>query len=122
MSDFFDKYFNIKKIRDEKRKYKQQMAKVTSLPEDYQFVYEKIQHYMWKYAGGDGMDMLKIHYDLIELFEEGAANGRHVLEITGDDVAAFADELLKNAKTWTEDWPEKLNRDIAKRFGRSDPK
>lgn len=118
MPDFFSKYFNIKKIREEKREYKQQMARVKALPEDYQFVFEKIQHYMWMHADGDGMDMLKIHMDLIDLFEERAANGKHVLEITGEDVAGFCDELLRNAKTWIEDWPQKLNRDIAKRFGK----
>ena len=120
MSEFFDKYFNIKKIREGKREYRRQMARVKALPKDYQFVFEKIQHYMWMHSGGDGMDMLNIHYDLIELFEEGAANGKHVLDITGEDVAGFCDDLLRNAKTWMEDWPQKLNRDIAEKLGKRD--
>lgn len=117
-SDFFNTYLNPIKIMESKREYKEQMARVRALPEDYQFVFEKIQHYMWMYAGGDGMDMLKIHYDLIELFEDGVANNRHVLDITGKDVAGFCDELLRNAKTWTESWPTKLNREIAQKFGK----
>ena len=75
---------------------------------------------MWMFAAGAGYDMLKVHYDLIELFEEGAANGRHVLEITGEDVAAFCDELLRNATTYTENWRESLNRDILKELGKKD--
>ncbi|MCL2153967.1 MAG: DUF1048 domain-containing protein [Oscillospiraceae bacterium] len=118
MSNFFDKYLNIPKIMEGKRKYKAHMARVKALPEDYQFVFDKIQHYMWMHAGGDGMDILKIHYDLIQLFEESAATGMHILSVTGDDVAAFCDELLRNAKTYTENWRENLNRDIMRKLGK----
>lgn len=119
MSNFFDKYFNIKKMMREKREYKQHIMRVKALPEDYQFVLEKIQAHMWMFVVGDGYDMMKIHYDLVELFEEGAAGGKHVLEITGEDVAAFCDELLRSARTYTEGWREKLNREIMKKLGSS---
>ena len=118
MSEFFDNYFNVKKIIESKREYRQQMARVAALPKDYQYVFKKIQGYMWNFAGGNGYDMIKIHYDLIELFEAGAAEGKHVLEITGEDVAAFSDELLRSARTYTEDWHEALNRDILEKFGK----
>jgi DNA-binding ferritin-like protein (Dps family) len=36
---------------------------------------------------------------LLDLFETGAADGKRVLDITGEDVAAFCDELLRHAKT-----------------------
>lgn len=118
MSEFFDNYFNIKKIIKSKREYKRQMARVETLPNDYQYVFKKIQNHMWMFAAGSGYDMLKIHYDLIELFEEGAANGQHVLEITGEDVAAFCEDLLRNATTYTENWRESLNRDILRKLGK----
>jgi len=118
MSKFFDNYFNIKKIMESKREYKQQMARVKALPEDYQYVFKKIQGHMWMFAAGAGYDMMKIHYDLIELFESGAADGKHVLEITGEDVAAFCEELLRSASTYTENWREALNRDILKKLGK----
>jgi DNA-binding ferritin-like protein (Dps family) len=101
----------------EKREYRQQMARVEALPEDYRYVFKKIQKHTWMFAAGSGYDMMKIHYDLIELFEEGAANGKTVLEVTGKDVAGFCDALLSNAKTYTEDWRLSLNRDINKKFG-----
>lgn len=123
MSDFFDTCFNIPKILKEKREYKKHMARVEALPEDYRYVYKKIQDHMWMFAAGSGYDMLKIHYDLLELFEAGVADGKHVLEITGTDVASFCDEFLRSARTYTEDWREKLNRDIRKKFGKEkDPK
>ena len=118
MSEFFDNYFNIKKMRERKREYKQQMARVKALPEDYQYVFKKIQGHMWMFAAGAGYDMMKIHSDLIELFEVGAAEGKRVLEITGEDVAAFCDELLRNANTYTENWRDALNRDIQKKLGK----
>ncbi len=111
MLEFFKKMFG------DKKEYRQQMARVEALPGDYRFVFEKIQGYMWKFAAGDGYDILKIHYDLIDLFETGAANGKHVLDVTGSDVAAFCDDLLLNARTYTENWRKSLNMDIAKRFG-----
>ena len=112
MSDFFNDYFNIKKMIEEKREYKQQMAGVEAMPEDYKFVFKKIQSYMWMFTAGAGYDMMEVHNDLVELFESGIANSKKVLEITGDDVAAFCEELLKNCKTYTENWRDKLNREI----------
>lgn len=117
MTEFFDNYFNIKKIIESKREYKQKMARVEALPKDYQYVFKKIQEHMWMFAAGAGYDMMKIHYGLIELFETGAADGKHVLEITGKDVAGFCDELMRSASTYTENWRESLNRDILKKLG-----
>lgn len=105
-----------KKIIGDKNEYKMMMARVAAMPKDYQFVFKKIQNYMFSRAGGDGMDMLKVQYDLIDMFETGVADGKKVLEITGADVAEFCDELLRNTRTWTADGHEKLNRDIQKKL------
>ena len=88
-----------------------------ALPEDYRYVFEKIQEHMWRFATGSGYDMMEVQYDLIDLFEEGAANGKSVLEITGEDVAAFVEELLKNTRTYTQDWKGKMNREIQNKIG-----
>jgi DNA-binding ferritin-like protein (Dps family) len=63
------------------------------------------------------MDMVEIFKDLLDLFEGGAAAGKRVLEITGEDVAAFCDELLKSADTYTENWRVSLNRDVMEKLG-----
>lgn len=47
----------LKKMVGDKKEYRQMMARVKALPGDYQFVYEKIQKYMWGFAAGDGLDM-----------------------------------------------------------------
>ena len=116
MSEFFDNYLNIKKILESKREYKQQMARVEALPEDYRYVYKKIQGHMWQFVSGAGYDMMKIHEELLELFEAGAAQGRPVLEITGEDVAGFCDELLRSARTCTDDRRQRFNRDILRKL------
>lgn len=100
----------IKKIMGDKKEYRDQMARVEALPEDYRFVYKKIQNYMWSFAGGDGFDMLRTQYDLIELFEEGAAQGNHVLDVTGEDVAGFCEELMRGNRLWTDGLRKRVNR------------
>ncbi len=107
----------IKKIMGDKRQYRRMMARVKALPKDYQFVFQKIQHYMWSYSTGYGMDMVQILEDMVGLFEGGAAEGKSVLDVTGTDVAAFCDELLQHAKTYTAKWRENLNHDIMQELG-----
>lgn len=116
--EFLNEYLNFPRIAREKREYRQKQARAKALPEDYAYVYQKIQHYMWGHAGGSGMDMMPILSDLLDLFETGAAEGKPVLEVTGEDVAAFCDELLRNARTWTGNRSEALNRDIMNKLGK----
>ena len=119
MNKFFDYYFNISKMIKSKREYKQQMVRVNALPKDYQYVFKEIQSHMWQFVSGAGYDMMEVQYGLIDLFEEGVAEGKSVLEVTGEDVAGFVDELLKNTKTYTEDWRNKLNQKIKNKIGDS---
>lgn len=105
-------------VREEKRRYKQMMDRVKALPEEYRYMYNRIQRYMWNHAGGDGMDMIRVLADLLELFEAGAADGKGVLQVTGSDVAEFCDGLLGTTRTWTRQWHEALNREIDKKLGR----
>jgi DNA-binding ferritin-like protein (Dps family) len=108
----------IKKMIEDKKEYKKQMARVEALPEDYRFVFEKIHGYMWSFVGWDCSDMLKIQHELIELFEASAADGKHVLDVTGEDVVGFCDGFLRDMKKWTDNYRKKLNRDMMNKFGR----
>ena len=102
----------LKKILGDKKEWKRMEARAQALPADYRIVYVESQKYMWKFTAGDGMDIIAILKDLLDLFETGAADGKGVLEVTGEDVAGFCDELLRNAKTYTENWHDELNRDV----------
>jgi DNA-binding ferritin-like protein (Dps family) len=118
LRDFLNDYFNFRNMAREKRKFRQMQNRAKALPGEYTYVFNKIQHYMWMHSGGSGMDMLPIFTDLLDLFETGAAEGKRVLEVTGEDVAEFCDELLRNARTYTQKWRDDLNRDIRNKVGR----
>jgi DNA-binding ferritin-like protein (Dps family) len=79
---------------ESKKEYKAFMKKVNSLPKDYAFVFKKIQKYMWNFGFGFGEEIINLY----ELFEASAAEGKYVLNVTGEDVAAFADELMALSK------------------------
>ncbi|WP_129689527.1 DUF1048 domain-containing protein [Gottfriedia acidiceleris] len=79
---------------ESKKEYKAFMKKVNSLPKDYAFVFKKIQKYMWNFGYGFGEEIINLY----ELFEASSAEGKHVLDVTGEDVAAFADELMTLSK------------------------
>lgn len=104
-----------KKIIGDKKEWKEMETRAKALPRDYQVVYSEIKNYMWnlwRFSAGNNMDDVVVLKDLLGLFEEGVADGKSVLEVTGEDVAAFCDELF-NA---TESWRNKLNRDIMKKL------
>lgn len=106
----------LKKIVGDKKEWRSMEARAKALPRDYQIVYGEIKQYMWKFSAGGGMDIVAILKDLLGLFETGAADGKRALEVTGEDVAAFCDELLRNARTYTDNWRQSLNRDVMRKL------
>jgi DNA-binding ferritin-like protein (Dps family) len=111
----------LKKIIGDKKQWRQMEARAKALPRDYQIVYDEMKKYLFKFSAGNGMETVALLNDLLGLFESGAADGRRVLDVTGPDVAAFCDELLKNAKTYTGKWHDELNRDVAQKLGDEEP-
>ena len=106
----------LKKLIGDKKEWRAMEARAHKLPRDYQIVYDEIKKYMWQFSGGTGMDIVYILRDLLDLFEAGVSDGKTALEVTGNDVANFADELLRNANTYTENWHNKLNRTVHERL------
>ena len=95
-------------------KWRAHMARVKALPQDYQIVYKEIQNYLFKVGPvelTDGTDLLS---GIIDLFEEGAALGKGVLEVTGRDVAAFCDDLIKDSKTFADILQESVDQEVNK--------
>lgn len=113
---------SLKTIRSDRQEYKAYLARIQALPHDYRLVYEKSTQYMWQsYGGGSGYDMIALQTDLLELFESCAAEGRTVLEITGPDIAAFCDDLLRSTTTYQEKQRTKLNQEILRSLKPSSP-
>lgn len=114
MNEFIDKYLNIQKILQEKQEYKEQKKRIEALDGEYKSVFQSIQKRLWIFAGGDGDAMVELQSKLVDLFEEGAAQGKKVLEVTGEDVAGFVDRLLE--QTTAKNWKTQLNEEIAEKL------
>ena len=102
------------RMREDKKRYRDQQERIQALPPDYRFVLEKMQGYMWSFAGGDGFDTLRTQEEVLALFEAGAAEGKHVLDVTGEDVAGFCDELMRGNRSWMDGRRRRLNRALRK--------
>ncbi|MEV4286079.1 DUF1048 domain-containing protein [Nonomuraea bangladeshensis] len=92
---------SIRDIIEGKKQWRAHMARVKALPPDYQVVYKEMQRYYFKVGPVDlvGGSLLS---GIVDFFEEGVADGKGVLELIGDDVAAFADDLIKDSRTYAE--------------------
>jgi DNA-binding ferritin-like protein (Dps family) len=80
-------------IIEGKRQWRAHMARIKALPPDYQIVYKEIQRYLCKVGGGTLLS------GIADFFEEGVAAGKGVLELIGNDVAAFCDDLVGDSRT-----------------------
>jgi DNA-binding ferritin-like protein (Dps family) len=99
----------IRDIIEGKKQWRAHMARVKALPPDYQIVYKEIQRYFFKVGPVDLLDGPLLP-GIVDFFEEGVAAGRGVLELLGDDVAAFCDELIKDSRTYADIYQESISR------------
>ncbi len=104
----------IQDIIEGKKEWRAHMARVKALPQDYQIVYKELQKYLFKVGPVELANGTGLLSGVIDLFEEGAALGKGVLEVTGSDVAAFCDELMKDSKTYADLYQESVNQEVNK--------
>lgn len=110
---------SIKDIIKGKKEWRVHIARVKMLPRDYQIVYEEVQKYLYKVGPielNEGIDLLS---GIVDLFEEGVLLGKGVLEVTGNDVAAFCDDLIKDSKTYADIYQEVIDKKINKAIKKS---
>lgn len=100
---------SIKDIIEGKKEWRAHLIRVKALPKDYQIVYKEIQKYLFKVGPVELTKGIGLLSGIIDLFEEGAAYGKDVLEVTGSDVAAFCDDLIKDSKTYADIYQESIN-------------
>ena len=91
----------IRDIIEGKRQWRAHVARVKALPADYQVVYHEMQKYYFK-VGPVELTEGDLLSGILDFFEEGAASGKGVIELIGRDVAAFADGLIKDSRTYAE--------------------
>ncbi|MGW7241045.1 DUF1048 domain-containing protein [Streptomyces sp. NPDC054804] len=91
----------IQDIIEGKKQWRAHTARVKALPADYQIVYREMQKYLFK-VGPVALSGGTLLPGIVDFFEEGVASGQGVLELVGDDVAAFCDDLIKDSPTYAD--------------------
>lgn len=91
---------------NEKKKYRDAEKRARALSPEYADAYNDIKRYLWSTSGILTIDPL---VSLVDLLEEAAADGKHVVDVTGPDVAAFADELVRGESSYKDKQRKKLN-------------
>jgi DNA-binding ferritin-like protein (Dps family) len=87
---------------EQKRRWRRYKARAERLPENYRVAIEALQRYS-NYSGlTDGESILAMLEDLIDLFEQAAANETPIRELVGQDPVEFMEEFLNNYKK--RDW------------------
>lgn len=105
---------SIQDIINGKKEWRAHVARVKALPQDYRIVYKEIQKYLFKVGPIELTDGTGVLSGIVDLFEEGAALGKGVLEVTGTDVAAFCDDLIKDSKTYADIDQESVEQEVSK--------
>ncbi|MCB2176727.1 MAG: DUF1048 domain-containing protein [Actinomycetales bacterium] len=88
---------------DQKRRYRQNKARIDALPEPYGTVAKAFQRYFVYYGGVvDGETALTMMGDFADLWERAAADGTPVRIIVGDDPVEFAETFAQayTGKQW----------------------
>jgi len=103
----------IRDIIKAKKEWRAHVARVKSLPPDYRVVYQEIQRYLFKVGPVELSEGTGLLSGIVDFFEEGIASGKGALEVTGRDVAAFCDGLIKDSKTYADLYQDTVNRKVS---------
>jgi DNA-binding ferritin-like protein (Dps family) len=96
---------------DQKKQYKQDKARIDSLPGPYGVAARALHRYFMYYGGiTDGDTLVTMFGDLADLWERAAADGTPVHEIVGDDPVGFAESFAQaySGKQWLDKERERL--------------
>jgi DNA-binding ferritin-like protein (Dps family) len=97
----------IQDIIEGKKQWRAHMARVKALPPDYQIVFKEMQKYLFKVGPVDLPDGGLLP-GIVDFFEEGVAAGKGVVQLIGTDVAAFADTLIRDSRTYADVYQESI--------------
>ncbi|QIJ60651.1 DUF1048 domain-containing protein [Streptomyces sp. JB150] len=99
---------SIQDIIEGKKQWRAHLARIKALPPDYQIVYKEMQKYLFK-VGPVSLSDGSLLSGIVDFFEEGAAEGKGVLELIGTDVAAFCDDLIKDSPTYADAYQQSIS-------------
>ena len=85
----------ISKVIGPKRQWREYKARGRQLPPSYRTALDALERYL-NYYGGTGGDGTVLYGDLVDLFEQGAANGTPIRDIVGEDPVDFIETFVRN--------------------------
>ena len=107
-----------KSMKEARREYKSLVRRTKVMPYEYRYTFKKIMNYIYTVGLGiDVGDILLILSGLIELLEDAIAESKGVIEVTGEDIASFCDELMRDAKKHTFSYAGILNDKVRRKVG-----
>ncbi|WP_342376109.1 DUF1048 domain-containing protein [Myxococcus stipitatus] len=84
----------IKWVIGEKKQWRQYKTRAKQLPASYRTALEALERYLMYFGtGGDGT---AIYADLLDLFEQSAANRTPIRQIVGEDPVEFIETFVRN--------------------------
>lgn len=100
---------------EQKKQYKQDKARIDSLPEPYAASAKAMHRYFMYYAGvTDGDTLVTMFGDLADLWERAAVEGTPVRDIVGEDPVDFAETFAQSyvGKQWIDKERARLTKAI----------
>ena len=85
----------LSKVIGPKRQWRQYKARGRQLPASYRTALAALERYL-NYCGGTGGDGMALYGDLVDLFEQSAANRTPIREIVGEDPVEFIETFVRN--------------------------
>jgi DNA-binding ferritin-like protein (Dps family) len=84
----------ISKVVGDKRQWREYKARSKQLPANYRAAVDALERYlMYSGTGGDGT---ALYGDLVDLFEQSAADGTPIRDIVGEDPVEFIEAFVRN--------------------------
>ena len=82
---------------EQKKEYRECKARIKKLPANYRDAFEALERYLM-YAGGlsKGDVVMRMYGDLVDLFEQSAADRTPIRDIVGDDPVEFVETFVAN--------------------------
>jgi DNA-binding ferritin-like protein (Dps family) len=105
---------------EQKKQYRQYKARIKQLPANYRAAAEALERYLM-YAGGiaKGDVVVRMYGDLVDLFEESAANKTPIRAVVGEDPVEFVETFIANYSdgSWINKERDRLIRAIDRAAG-----
>lgn len=105
-----------KETFEEKKDWRDLQKRAGKLPKEYLIVYKEIQKYLMKVDPINLSEDFTPLNELLDLFEESANKEKDVLQVTGEDVGAFADSLIPDFNTFSDLLQQQMDTQVSKKM------